>query len=199
MTRKSALSIAIKTLESLENRDFTDVLHKLRELYEELPLARWTEASIKDAIAQWIEENQKQPGIYDLDHSYMPSHTTIKHVLKLNARDYLERHFSAQQRTKYSPYGMKSVDELLELFRQEYARLEFPSANDFNRRRSKGTPCWQTYAELFGPGTTWRELIAHCGLKPHKKKAVVVKRHIATSGNLRTVSTNYERLFETER
>jgi hypothetical protein len=194
MTRKTALSIAIKTLESLENADFTGILHKLRELYDEMPLSKWTERSIQDAIAQWIEENRKQPSIYDLDHSYMPSHTTIKHILKLNAKVYLERHFPNQQRTTHSPYGEKSVDELLDLFKQEYARLNSPSANDFNKLRQKDTPCWQTYAELLSPGTTWIVLITYCNLDPHKAKVVIPKRLTAAQGRLLTTSTNYENM-----
>lgn len=194
MTRKAALRHAIETLESLENTNFTEVLQKLRELYDEMPLARWTEQSIPDAIAQWIEENKKQPSIYDLDHSYMPSHTTIRHVLKLNAKDYIERNFPPGQRTTKSPYGNKPMEALLDLFREEYNRLGSPSADEFNRQRRVGTPCWQTYALLLGADTKWTELVSCCNLPMHKPKTAAVRRYRTSKRQIHTVSTNYERI-----
>jgi hypothetical protein len=193
MTRKTALKISIETLKSLGNTEFTEVIHRLQELYAEMPLSRWTERSIYDAIAQWVAENDKQPSVFDLDHSYMPSHTTIRHVLGINAKDYIQNYFPSTCRTDRSPYGKHSVDDLLDLFKQEYNKMQAPSSVDFNKYRSKGTPCWQTYAEMIKNGATWLELVAYCNLEPHKKKSTIPKRYRMNECLVRTISTNYEK------
>ena len=151
MTRKQALNKAIQVLS--KEKEFTEVVGLLRDIYDELPLIHWSDKSIRDTVDQFIVDNGRVPTASDFRRKGMPPHPVIKQKYKITLGEWLEQNY---------PVHKASRDELKEKYTKEfledYERIKPKTQEEFNRVRSKGTKSWQTVAAYHGV-KSWRALL----------------------------------------
>lgn len=158
-----------------------DVVSKLQEIYNELPLVHWSNNSIFDAIEQWKIEKGEYPSASDLDKKGLPCRSVIKQKLKIDPVIFLKQHFSRTLSMEHiSPYYNKSKEEWLDEFIREYNRIEPMTYAEFEKKRNKSTPTARWIMNQFEI-KTWNDLIMFSGVKPYKKKNNVKKRFFNVS------------------
>ena len=81
MTRKQALKQAIRLLS--RNPENAEVIEKLQDIHDELPLIHWTDKSIRDSVEQFIADNHRVPTATDFKKAGMPPHPVIKQKYKV--------------------------------------------------------------------------------------------------------------------
>ncbi|MBQ7144233.1 MAG: hypothetical protein IJR65_03650 [Oscillospiraceae bacterium] len=151
MTRKQALALAIQVL--IENGTHEAAVETLRTLSDELPLDRWTDAAIRDAVEQFILDRGRPPTVTDFKRRGLPPHTVIRNRYGVSLREWLDAQVPAVR-----PSDEAQRAALTEAFREEYLRLRPTSAKGFDRQRRKVVRCWYTVAAR-NSCHTWRELL----------------------------------------
>lgn len=168
MTRKQAIQRAIEVLQQTND---IEVIAKLQELSNELPLIHWSDSSIRDTVDQYILDNGAVPTPSCFKAAGMPPHPVIKNKYGMTLGAWLEANYPTQK---------PSWDELRERytaeFITEYNEIQPRSADEYNAKRNyaKG---WRTVAKYNG-AVNWRELLHKLGLKVYfdlKKDHVPVK------------------------
>lgn len=159
MTRKTALNQAIYILSQLEGNE--EIIEKLQDLLEELPIIHWSDKSIHDRVQQFIEDEGRNPTASDFRKKGMPPHPVIKQKYKITLAEWLEQNY---------PTTKPSFEELREMhtkkFIEDYNRIKPKSQDEFNKNRTKGTPSWITVAKYYDI-KSWRTLIKRLGLPFH--------------------------------
>ncbi len=169
MTRKEALTEAIEIISKarIGARRKEDIIKGLELCQSELPFARWSEAAIFDACDDWVREH----GIIclrDFDHAGLPSHPTIKNRFGMTAKEFRDRYYPISDVSTRSRYFERNRAEWDAMFVAEFNRLRATGQDDYNRRREKSLPTWNSMAAMHGVHT-WRELLGILGLETHAK------------------------------
>lgn len=161
MTRKQALSGAIQMLSSDEKN--RDICRALEEMRQELPMAHWTQASILDAVQDYIREHGCLPKPGEMNNSMgMPSHMTIRKLFHMTILEFETAYFPEYlHRCESRVYHRRDRQYWLEDFKRQYEKLGYPAAKTYQRKRDKGTPGVTHIKKLAGAGS-WDELIAMC-------------------------------------
>ena len=140
MTRKQALSLAVQALaEAGRNSEAVDIL---RVLSDELPLTRWSDAAIRDAVEQFILDHGRVPTATDFKRRGLPPHTVVERRYGVPLRRWLDENYPRPR-----PDGPSCSAAVNRAFAEDYLRLRPRSAAAFNAGRTPGTPCWQTVAK----------------------------------------------------
>lgn len=151
MTRKQALSLAIQALtEAGQNEEAVTVL---RTLSEELPLVHWSDAAIRDAVDQFIQDHDRVPTVSDFKKRGLPPHTVIKNRYGATLQCWLQENYPV-----IMPSQEKQRRALTKEFKKEYLRIRPKSADEYNDHRTPGSPCWYTVA-VHNQTKRWRELL----------------------------------------
>ena len=156
MTRKEALKLAIEALQEKEENG--EAVRILRELVDELPIVHWTEASIRDAVEQFIQEHGCVPCVSDFRRKELPPHPVIQRRFGVTLQTWLDQNYP-----RHKPDKKETRAKAAEAFTREYLRIRPRGADAFNAQRQPGTPCWQTVAALHDL-RAWRPLLAELGL-----------------------------------
>ncbi|MDR2559241.1 MAG: hypothetical protein LBC86_06840 [Oscillospiraceae bacterium] len=149
MTRKQALHKALEVLTDSE------VIAKINEIADELPLTGWSRTKIFDTIDQFVLDNGRNPTATDFLPKGMPPHPVIKLRFGMTLGEFLAEHY---------PQPTPDREEYKQLFISEYERIQPRGACDFNNRRTDGLPAWGTFAKMFG-FSRWLEWVCYCGLE----------------------------------
>lgn len=156
MTRKQALALAIQALSGTgQNEEAVKILHTISE---ELPLNRWTEDAIRDSVEQFILDHGRPPRCGDFKKKGLPPHTVIKRRYGVTLREWLEQNYPTE-----TPPADQARREVTEAFVREYLRLRPVSARDFDARRARSSPGWQTAARC-NHTRRWRALLEKLAL-----------------------------------
>ena len=158
MTRKEALALAIRALAESEGGENEEAARVLRGLREELPLTRWTEAAIYDAVEQFILEHGRVPTVTDFKRRGLPPHTVIRQRYGIPLRAWLDLNWPPREVSREEVHKRAT-----EAFQREYLRLRPGSAEAYNRGRAPGLPCWYTVAKYNGV-RSWRALLEELAL-----------------------------------
>ena len=151
MTRRQALALAIKALsEAGQNEEAIAVLHTLSE---ELPLNRWSDAAIRDAVEQFIVDNGRAPTAADFKKRGLPPHPVVEHRYGVTLRQWLDENYPARK-----PPPEEALQRITEAFIADYLRIRPKSADEFDAGRTPGSPCWRTVAARYRT-RRWRELL----------------------------------------
>lgn len=174
MTRKEALKEAIEiiTKARIGQQRKEDIIQGLELCVSELPFARWSEAAIFDACDQWVLEH----GIIwlkDFDHASLPSHPTIKNRFGMTAKEFRDRYYPISDVTTRSRYCHRNRAEWDALFVAEFHRILATGQDDYNKRRQRELPTWNSMATMHGVHT-WRELLNLLGLETYTKPRSMV-------------------------
>ena len=163
MTRKQALSLAVQALaEAGRNSEAVDIL---RVLSDELPLTRWSDAAIRDAVEQFILDHGRVPTATDFKRRGLPPHTVVERRYGMPLRRWLDENYPRPQPCR-SPHaetdtGTEAASDTAAInraFTDDYLRLRPRSAAAFNAGRTPDTPCWQTVAK-HNRTRRWRGLL----------------------------------------
>ncbi len=174
MTRKTALNQAISILSKRKGTE--EIVEKLIELSEELPLVHWSDKSIRDTVEQFKLDYGRNPTVTDFKKKGLPSHPVIKLEYGITLAEWLEQNYPTE---KLSPEEIKS--QYTEIFIKQYNIIKPKSADIFNKNRSKECHSWRMIARL-NDCKTWRGLINKLDLehffdmaKDHKPQEFNVK------------------------
>lgn len=150
MTRKQALHKALEVLSDSE------VINRINEIIDELPLTGWSEKTIFDTIDQFVIDHGRNPTATDFIPKGMPPHPVIKLRFGMTLGEFLARHYPQPEK--------RSREEYKEMFISEYARIKPRGACDFNNTRAANIPTWGTFAKMFDMNK-WFEWLKFCGLE----------------------------------
>ena len=156
MTRKTALHKAIEQLKKIKGNE--EIIEKLQDLAEELPIIHWSDKSIRDRVEQFAEENGRNPTVSDFRKKGMPPHPVFKQKYGINLSEWLEKFYPT-----YRPSNEELEKIYTEEFIKEYERIKPRSADDYEAKRSRNVKCWQTVRARCGL-TSWRSLLSYLGL-----------------------------------
>ena len=155
MTRKQALESAVRLLAETGRNEEAAVLHTIME---ELPLNRWTDEAIRDSVEQFILDCGRVPTVSDFKKRGLPPHTVIRQKYGITLRAWLDRNYPDRLNAKE-----ESRTEATKAFVLDYLCLMPKSAEEYNRKRMQGSPCWYTVAVHNGVHC-WRSLLEKLGL-----------------------------------
>ena len=169
MTRKEALREAIQIVSSarIGRQRKADIIAGLTLCQRELPFARWSREAVFDACNAWVEEHGALT-LRAFASPEMPSHTTVKNRFGMTARQFRDRYYPLDGARSGSPYGGDSVDEWNRRFRADFHAMGGTSQADYNRRRDRGLPTWNTVAAMNGV-KSWRQLLEKLGLSTYER------------------------------
>lgn len=180
MTRKTALHKAIEQLKKIKGNE--EIIEKLQDLAEELPIIHWSDKSIRDRVEQFAEENGRNPTVSDFRKKGMPPHPVIKQKYKINLAEWLDKNYPTVR-----PTEEELKKQYTEEFIREYSRIKPRSADEYDAKRTKGAKSWQTVRSRCGL-SSWRGLIRHLDLPFYFD---MQKDHIPMKFNIR-VFTDFE-------
>ena len=156
MTRKTALNQAIYILSQTKGNE--EIIEKLQDISDELPLIHWSDKSIRDRVEQFIEDEGRTPTVSDFRKKGMPPHTVFKKKYNINLAEWLNQNYPTTR-----PTAEEITNSYIEEFISEYKRIKPRSANEYETKRNKGVKSWQTVRSRCGQ-TSWRGLIKHLDL-----------------------------------
>lgn len=169
MTRKQALREAIQIVSSarIGKRRKEEILAGLDLCQKELPFAHWTREAVFDACDAWVEEHGTLT-LRAFASPDMPSHTTIQNRFGMTAREFRDRCYPLPGESAGSPYRGRSVEEWNQLFAADFHAMVCKGQADYNRRRDRDLPTWNTVAAMNGV-KSWRQLLGKLGLSTYGK------------------------------
>ncbi len=142
MTRKQALHMALEALTDEAAKA------KINEIINDMPLTNWTKEAIFDSVEQFILDNGRTPTATDFKKKGLPPHTVIKHRFGVSLSEFLNMYYPREKpKVNSKVYGHKSAEEWLEVFKGEFERIQPRSAEEYDRKRMAGTPCWSVIAK----------------------------------------------------
>lgn len=173
MTRKQAILQAIQSL-SREGSNI-DVINKLKEIYNEMPLSMRTKSSIIDCVETYAEEHD---GMFPYINEFrkkngLPSTTVIFSKFNISSIDDFYNQYFTHLKHKIgngSPYYDKDMGFFLDTFKSEYEKMrekfntKIISHRKYNKNRSDGVPNAETVMRQCNCDT-YTELLELCGFK----------------------------------
>lgn len=168
MTRREALREAAQIVAKarIGRGRKEEILAGLALCQEELPFARWTEAAVFDACDAWVEEHGALT-LRAFSASGMPSGSVVKGRFGLTARAFRDCYYPLPGVSR-SRYNGQDVEEWNRRFQEEFDRLRCTGQADYNRRRDREMPTWNTLAAMNGL-RTWRALLVRTERIPYPK------------------------------
>lgn len=133
---------------------------------------KWTEAAIKQAFDDFIEEHDRLPTreeMYEKHAGMFPRPNSIKLTMGITIGEYLELNYSEYlHRCQSRLYCKRTKESWVEDFKKQYIQYGAPIEDEYNRLRSPGTPNSQTLVKIVGV-PTWNKLLKYCGLQKNKR------------------------------
>ena len=178
MTRKEALREAIHIVSNarIGKQRKADVIAGLELCQRELPFSHWSKEAIFDACDTWVSEHGELH-MRAFASPQMPSHSAVKNRFGMTAREFRDQYYPMKDVSARSRYYRRSIAEWNDLFADEFHRIGCTGQDDYNRRRNRELPTWNTVAGMNGC-KTWSELLAILSLKTYRKSCSRVKIRI---------------------
>lgn len=169
MTRKDALREAIHIVSNarIGKQRKADIITGLELCLQELPFSRWSREAIFDACDTWVQEHGELH-MRAFVSPLMPSHTAVKNRFGMTAKEFRDQYYPMTDVSTRSPYYQHSVSEWNQRFQEEFHRIHCTGQDDYNRRRNKKLPTWNTLAAM-NRCQTWKQLLEKLSLETHTK------------------------------
>jgi len=156
MTRKQAISLAIQALSEVGENE--EAIAVLQSLSDELPLVHWSDSTIRDSVDQFILDHNRVPTVTDFKKRGLPPHPVIKQKYGITLKEWLDKNYPS-----VSPPQDEVRKKLTDAFVKDYLRIRPRSADEYDAKRSPGSPCWYTVA-VHNNTKRWRGLLEKLGL-----------------------------------
>lgn len=178
MTRKDALREAINIVSNarIGKQRKADIIAGLELCQRELPFSHWSKEAIFDACDTWAQEHGELH-MRAFVSPQMPSHPAIKNRFGMTAREFRDKFYPMTDVSTRSPYYEHTVSEWNQRFQDEFCRICCTGQDDYNRRRNKELPTWNTMAAM-NQCKTWKQLLERLSLKTYSKPHLEVKVRI---------------------
>ena len=171
MTRKQAVLRAIIILE--KDKKNSEVVKILNEIYDELPLVKWSTNSILDSIQDYLNEHNNVFPPKRLFGNKLPTPKTIKRVFNVESmKEFREKYFSDVDISKNTLYGWYTEKDYIETFIENYNMINnglYVKYEDYNLYRKIGSPAIETIIKNTNCNS-YNDLICKCGIKKNNKK-----------------------------
>lgn len=165
MTRKDALREAIHIVSKarIGKQRKAEIVAGLELCRRELPFSHWSREAIFDACDTWVQEHGAL-SVTAFASPQMPSHPVIQNRFGMTARAFRDQFYPARDAPSGSRRGLSRWNEL---FAEEFNRIRCTGQRDYNRRRDRGLPTWNTMAKMNRCGT-WSLLLEKLSLKTYR-------------------------------
>lgn len=169
MTRKRALREAIQIVSNarIGRQRKAGILAALALCQRELPFAHWSREAIFDACDAWVEEHGALT-LRAFASPEMPSHGAVKNRFGMTAREFRDRYYPLEGGPAGSPYAGECAAVWNERFRADFHAMGCTGQADYNERRDRSLPTWNTVAAMNGV-RSWSALLAALELRPYEK------------------------------
>lgn len=169
MTRKEALREAIQIVSNarIGKQRKADILAGLALCQRELPFAHWTREAVFDACDTWVQEHGTL-SLRAFASPLMPSHPTIKNRFGMTARQFRDRYYPLDGARSGSPYSKDGVEAWNQRFQADFHAMGCTGQEDYNRRRDRALPTWNTVAAMNGV-KSWSRLLGKLGLSTYER------------------------------
>ena len=206
MTRRKAIPKAIELLQCLpQTEEVVEVIQALKK-YSSTPLDRWDAASVYEALDEWTDGIP--PKIKECDsHKELPSHMVFEKLFGKTAREFLNDYYGEMEYVRIGRHGTRCVDDqydFLEIFKNEFERIQPATAKIYDACRNPETPSWGTIARRCKV-SSWSELVtlsgveANCIRRRYDTYNIRNKLSVSQKTNLETDLTVHEQQEEKER
>lgn len=178
MTRKDALREAIRIVSNarIGKQRKAGIIAGLTLCQRELPFSHWSREAVFDACDTWVQEHGELR-LRAFSSPRMPSHSVIQNRFGMTAREFRDQYYPMSAARPGGRYSGHSAGEWNHLFEEEFHRLRCAGQRDYNQRRNKDLPTWNTQAAMNGL-KTWSGLLAKLGLTVYGKPRPEVKTRI---------------------
>ncbi|MCM1168195.1 MAG: hypothetical protein NC299_18440 [Lachnospiraceae bacterium] len=167
INRKEALKIAINAIRKLpETYENKQAIERLEGMLEDCKLTGvfWTKEKVLNVLNKWKDEHGRNPSVTNLMEPDMPSPTTIQKLFDMSSSAFLNIYYPRSEKTKRkNKYTTKTEREWVKDFVEQFNKIQPCSADDYNAKRDKTSPTWQTIARYLSL-STWRELVQKTGV-----------------------------------
>jgi hypothetical protein len=162
MTRKQAILRAIEILSADEKNK--EICEQLKNIYDDMPLCRWSEKAIFDAFDQYILEHGYIPSHTELNRNpNVPTHSSIKNRFGITTEAFLQKYYSEYfHKCKSRIYNRRSVEYWKEYFTLQYKKLGYPTLREYDKNREDKSPSGNHLVKICGY-KTWNDLVYGCG------------------------------------
>ena len=182
MTRKEALREAIQIVSNarIGKGRKAEILAGLAMCQRELPFAHWTREAVFDACDTWVQEYGSL-SLRAFMSPELPSHSAIKNRFGMTARQFRDRYYPLDGGPTGSPFAGHGVDEWNRRFREDFHAMGCAGQADYNKRRDRALPTWNTVAAMNGV-KSWRQLLEKLGLTTYEKPAARTEAKVRLRG-----------------
>ena len=168
VNRTEALKIAIEAIKQLpETCENKQAIERLEGIIADCKISGiyWTKEKVFEVLNKWRDEHRRNPSVTNLMEPGMPPTTTIQRLFDMSGSAFLNIHYPRFEKAKRkNKYTIKTEQEWIENFVEQFNKIQPCSANDYNSKRGKGTPTWLTIARYLNL-STWHELLQKTGVK----------------------------------
>lgn len=155
-----ALEIAISAIQQLpDTEENRQAIIRLSNMKSQDRYIHWTKELVFEYLDKWKIEHDRNPTVTTLTEPNMPKYTTIQKLFNMKASAFLNIYYPSEERKPMTTkYTVKTEQEWIDDFKEQFDKIQPKSANDYNNKRDKSTPTWLTIARYLGV-TKWTELI----------------------------------------
>lgn len=173
VNRQQSLQIAISAIKQLpETPENTQAIERLEGILSDCKITGtyWTKEKVFEALNKWRDEHGRNPSVTNLSEPGMPPSSTIQRLFDMKGSAFLNIYYPRTTRAESkSKYTVKSEQEWIENFVEQFNKIKPSSASDYNAKREKGTPAWATIAKYLNL-STWHELLKKTCVNTHSLK-----------------------------
>lgn len=146
-----------------------DIIEKITQCIEDMPLNHWSKESILDACEQYIEDNGCPISLADFDRSpKLPSHSVVERKFNMPIREFRDTYFPLP--TPKIPDTPSSLTTYLENFKLCFEESGARTRDEYDKLRNREAPCSASILRTTGFGS-WHELLHRANITiPEKSK-----------------------------
>lgn len=177
LTRKQAIAKALNILTNIDGVD-REIIVKLQEIEQELPLNRWTINSAIDAYRQYYIDNGELPALGEGTHKRLPSTTTLKRLFGSSSVYQLYDNYLPDIPYKkhsdfigYAFYCKMNPNYFIDTFKTNYTTIQEELGIDrvfattYDTHRPANSPCTSTIQRAL-KCKTYTQLLGFAGFLP---------------------------------
>ncbi len=168
INRTEALKIAIEAIKQLpQTNENKQAIERLEGIIADCKIMGiyWTKEKVFEVLNKWRDEHGRNPSVTNLMEPEMPPPSTIQRLFDMSGSAFLNIYYPRSDKSKRkNKYSIKTEQEWIEDFVEQFNKIQPVSADDYNAKREKNTPTWNTIARYLNL-STWHELLQKTGVK----------------------------------